>query len=117
MNPVGARLSRNQAVSSEVQLSPGGSKGTIRVRGVSTVRGPLHRIKETKDGSAQFGHGSDNGRNGRSDRCDGPTLPVLAKAEAGQCQSRWSLVIVVAIFVSLIGLLAFVGVLLRTGPF
>jgi inner membrane protein YidH len=32
-------------------------------------------------------------------------------------KSPWSLVIVVAIFVSLIGLLAFVGVLLRTGPF
>lgn len=32
-------------------------------------------------------------------------------------KSTWSLVIVVAIFVSLIGLLAFVGVLLRTGPF
>ena len=32
-------------------------------------------------------------------------------------KSPWSLVIVVAIFVSLIGILAFIGVLLRTGPF
>ena len=34
-----------------------------------------------------------------------------------QARSRWTLSVIVGIFVALIGLLAFIGVALRTGPF
>jgi len=41
----------------------------------------------------------------------------VRRLRAGSAKSPWSLVIVVAIFVSLIGLLTLVGVLLHAGPF
>jgi len=44
-------------------------------------------------------------------------IQCLHRLASDRSQSPWSLVIIVAIFIALIGFLAFIGVLLHAGPF